>query len=162
MWNLNAILLPFLKIISSIKQIFLFMMTSHQIYSSALFNPLPFKTCCRLQHMINMLTFKRPGLCGWLQPIQFKPWLDWVGSAAQVQRYCVDSVAQAFIHALAGCVPHGIQYALCGPHNSWSAHFAAHTLDVLAIWYDTKIFSFHKRKFFTYPGQYLEDYAMLW
>ena len=47
-----------------------------------------------------ILTLKRPGLCGWLRPTQFKPRLDWVGSAAQVRRYCVDSAAQAFIHAL--------------------------------------------------------------
>ena len=39
------------------------------------------------------LTLKRPGLCGWLRPTQFKPRLDWVGSAAQVRRYCVDSAA---------------------------------------------------------------------
>ena len=64
------------------------------------------------------LTLKRPGLCGWLRPTQFKPRLDWVGSAAQVRRYCVDSAAQAFIHALAGCVPRSLQYALCGPRNS--------------------------------------------
>ena len=54
-----------------------------------------------------------PGICGWLRPTQFKPRLDWVGSAAQVRRYCVDSAAQAFIHALAGCVPRSLQYALC-------------------------------------------------
>ena len=78
-----------------------------------------------------VLTLKRPGLCGWLRPTQFKPRLNWVGSAAQVRRYCVDSAAQAFIHALAGCVPRSLQYALCGPRNSRSAHFAAHALDVL-------------------------------
>ena len=80
----------------------------------------------------SVLTLKRPGLCGWLRPTQFKPRLDWVGSAAQVRRYCVDSAAQAFIHALAGCVPRSLQYALCGPRNSRPAHFAAHALDVLA------------------------------
>ena len=48
----------------------------------------------------NVLTLKRPGLCSWLRSTQFKPRLDWVGSAAQVRRYCVDSAAQAFIHAL--------------------------------------------------------------
>ena len=79
-----------------------------------------------------LLTLKRPGLCGWLRPTQFKPRLDWVGSAAQVRRYCVDSAAQAFIHALAGCVPRSLQYALCGPRNLRSAHSAAHALDVLA------------------------------
>ena len=81
---------------------------------------------------ILILTLKRPGLCGWLRPTQFKPRLDWVGSAAQVRRYCVDSAAQAFIHALAGCVPRSSQYALCGPRNSRPTHFAAHALDVLA------------------------------
>ena len=60
-----------------------------------------------------VLTLKRPGLCGWLRSTQFKLRLDWVGSAAQVRRYCVDSAAQAFIHALAGCVPRSLQYALC-------------------------------------------------
>ena len=79
-----------------------------------------------------VLTLKRPGLCGWLRPTQFKSRLDWVGSAAQVRRYCVDSAAQAFIHALAGCVPRSLQYAVCGPRNSRPAHFAAHALDVLA------------------------------
>ena len=78
------------------------------------------------------LTLKRPGLCGWLRPTQFKPRLDWVGSAAQVRRYCVGSAAQAFIHALAGCVSRSLQCALCGPRNSRPAHFAAHALDVLA------------------------------
>ena len=67
-----------------------------------------------------------PGLCGWLRPTQFKPRLDWVGSAAQVRRYCVDSAAQAFIHAFAGCVPRSLQYALCGPRNSRPSQFAAH------------------------------------
>ena len=90
----------------------------------------------RSQVLINclpcVLTLKRPGLCGWLRPTQFKPRLDWVGSAAQVRRYCVDSAAQAFIHAVAGCVPRSLQYALCGPRNSRPAHFAAHALDVLA------------------------------
>ena len=81
-----------------------------------------------------LLTLKRPGLCGWLRPTQFKPRLDWVGSAAQVRRYRVDSAAQAFIHALAGCVPRTLQYALCGPRNSRPAHFAAHALDVLATY----------------------------
>ena len=74
---------------------------------------------------------KRPGLCGSLRPTQFKPRLDWVGSAAQARRYCVDSAAQAFIHALASCVPRSLQYALCGPRKSRSAHFAAHALNVL-------------------------------
>ena len=50
--------------------------------------------------ILTLKTLKRPGLCGWLRPTQFKPRLDWVGSAAQVRRYCVDSAAQAFIHAL--------------------------------------------------------------
>ena len=85
-----------------------------------------------LIHCILQLTLKRPGLCGWLRPTQFKPRLDWVGSASQVRRYCVDSAAQAFIHALAGCVPRSLQYALCGPCNSRPVHFAAHALDVLA------------------------------
>ena len=49
-----------------------------------------------------------------------------------MRRYCVDSATQAFIHALAGCVPRSLQHALCGPRNSRSAHFAAHALDVLA------------------------------
>ena len=49
---------------------------------------------------VEHLTLKRPGLCSWLRSTQFKPRLDWVGSAAQVRRYCVDSAAQAFIHAL--------------------------------------------------------------
>ena len=80
----------------------------------------------------HILTLKRPGLCGWLRPTQFKPRLDWVGSVAQVRRYCVDSEAQAFIHALAGCSPRSLQYALCSPRNSRPAHFAAHALDVLA------------------------------
>ena len=86
----------------------------------------------KIRYMKIKLTLKRPGLCGWLRPTQFKPRLDWVGSAAQVRRYCVDSAAQAFIHALAGCVPRSLQYALCGPRNSRPAHFAAHALDVLA------------------------------
>ena len=85
-----------------------------------------------LSTCMRTLTLKRPGLCGWLRPTQFKPRLDWVGSAAQVRRYCVDSAAQAFIHALTGCVPRSLQYALCGPRNSRPAHFAAHALDVLA------------------------------
>ena len=80
----------------------------------------------------NFLTLTRPGLCGWLRPTQFKPQLNWVGSTAQVRRYCVDSAAQAFIYALTGCVPRSLQYALCGPGNSRSAHFAARALDVLA------------------------------
>ena len=79
-----------------------------------------------------VLTLKRPGLCGWLRPTQFKSRLDWVGSAAQVRCYCMDSAAQAFIHALAGCVPRSLQYPLCGPRNSRPAHFAAHALGVLA------------------------------
>ena len=87
---------------------------------------------CHWSLWVAWLTLKRPGLCGWLRPTQFKPRLDWVGSAAQVRRYCVDSAAQAFIHALAGCVPRSLQYALCGPRNSRPAHFAAHALDVLA------------------------------
>ena len=59
------------------------------------------------------LTLKRPGLCGWLRPTQFKPRLDWVGSAAQVRRYCVDSAAQAFIHALvvASCAVYSTRFA---------------------------------------------------
>ena len=84
---------------------------------------MPYSTC---------LTLKRPGLCGWLRPTQIKPWLDWVGSAAQVRHYCVDSAAQAFNPTLAGCVPCNLQYALCGPRNSRSAYFTAHALDVLA------------------------------
>ena len=95
----------------------------------------------QLEHLIHwltwilgivILTLKRPRLCGWLRPTQFKPRLDWVGSAAQVRRYCVDSAAQAFIHALAGCVQHSLQHALCGPRNSRSVHFAIHALDVHA------------------------------
>ena len=78
------------------------------------------------------LTLKRPGFCGSLRPTPFKPRLDCVGSGAQVRRYCVDSAAQAFIHALAGCVPRSLQYALCGPRNSRFTHFAAFALDVLA------------------------------
>ena len=84
------------------------------------------------QWVPKLLTLKRPGLCGSLQLTQFKPRFDWMGSAAQVRRYCVDSVAQAFIHALVGCIPRSLQNALCGPRNSWPAHFAAHALDVLA------------------------------
>ena len=81
---------------------------------------------------VGVLILKRPGPCGWLRPTQFKPRLDWGGSAAQVRRYCVDSVAQAFVHALAGCVPRSLQYALYSLRNSRSAHFAAHALDVFA------------------------------
>ena len=80
-----------------------------------------------------ILTLKRPGHWGWLRPTQFKPRLDWVGSAAQVRRYCADSVAWAFIHVLGACILRSLQNALCGPRNSRSAHFAAHALDVLAI-----------------------------
>ena len=81
---------------------------------------------------VGVFILKRPGPCGWLRPTQFKPRLDWVGSVAQVRRYCMDSVAQAFVHALAGCVQSSLQYALNGPRNSRSAHFAAHALDVFA------------------------------
>ena len=74
---------------------------------------------------VYVLTLKRPGLCGWLRPTQFKRGLiEW-----EVRLKCG---AQAFIHALAGCVPRSLQYALCGPRNSRPAHFAAHALDVFA------------------------------
>ena len=83
--------------------------------------PLPLFCCPFFDYrFITYLTLKRPGLCCWLRPTQFKPRLDWVGRAAQVRCYCVGSAAQAFIHGLAGCVPRSLQPALCGPRNSRS------------------------------------------
>ena len=58
---------------------------------------------------MQLLTRKKQDICSWLRPTQFKPRLHWVGSAAQVRRYCVGSAAQAFIHALAGCIPRSLQ-----------------------------------------------------
>ena len=55
--------------------------------------------------MVGDLILKRAGPCGWLRPTQFKPQQDWVGSAAQVWRYCVEGAAQGFVHALASLRP---------------------------------------------------------
>ena len=75
-----------------------------------------------------ILILKRPSLCGWLRSTQFKPRLDWVGSAALLR----GQRGPGFCPRTRGFRPAQFTVRVCGPRNSRSAHFAAHALDVLA------------------------------